>query len=160
MLLFTAVTASFRQVSSGAGGCVDDTETVCTRIGLIFHSPLGRGKHHSVGHKAAPVVADKQDPIQPKGVHQGQHVTGDVIFGAPVRRWARPSVSGKIRGDDAQPRRRVCQQIPVDPVVLGPSVQRDHRPAVCWTREGGQVWWLLGEDRVVSTESLLEQGHP
>ena len=26
--------------------------------------------------------------------------------------------------------------------------------------EGGQVWWLLGEDRVVSTERLLEQGHP
>ena len=26
--------------------------------------------------------------------------------------------------------------------------------------EGGQVWWLLGEDRVVSTESPLEQGHP
>ena len=24
--------------------------------------------------------------------------------------------------------------------------------------EGGQVWWLLGEDRRVSTESLLEQG--
>jgi len=24
--------------------------------------------------------------------------------------------------------------------------------------EGGQVWWLLGQDRVVSTEGPLEQG--
>ena len=103
-------------------------------VGHIAHQipiePFGRGQQHPVGDEPAPVVAHQQRPLYAERIHQGQHVGGDILLGPSVRSRPRPPVPGQIGGDDPQSLRRVGQQIPVNPVMLRPAMQGDHRPAV------------------------------
>ena len=45
----------------------------------------------------------------------------------------------QVRGDDPQTGRRVCQHVAVDPVMLRPPVQCDHRPVAAFRPRLGDV---------------------
>jgi hypothetical protein len=91
----------------------------------IAVEPLRGAQDHDVADDGAPVVSHQQDTIQPESVEKSQDAAGYVILRPLVRSGPGPAVAGQIGRDDAQPGRRIGQQIPILPMVLRPSVQRD-----------------------------------